>query len=67
MPDPKILTLTIAPIFSTFSTNWSAKVYASKAPPKDKSQFNWSWVDWNRLPSYIILISKGNGKLSSLI
>ena len=37
MPNPKILTLIIALIFSTFSTNWFAKVYTSKAPPKDKS------------------------------
>ena len=34
---PKILTFTIAPIFSTFSANWSAKVYAGKAPFKNKS------------------------------
>ena len=63
----KILTLTTAPMFSIFSANWSAKVYVSKAPFKDKNQFNWSWVDWNRLLSYIIPISKGNSKLSSLI
>ena len=37
---PKILTLTIAPMFSIFSTNWSAKVYTSKALLKNKSQFN---------------------------
>ncbi len=40
-PDiPKILTFITAPIFSIFSTNWSAKVYAGEAPPKNKSQFN---------------------------
>ena len=37
---PKISTLTIALIFSMFSTDWSAKVYASKALFKDESQFN---------------------------
>jgi hypothetical protein len=43
MPDPnipKILTLTTAPIFSTFSADWFTKVCASEAPLKDKSQFN---------------------------
>ena len=43
MPNPdisKILTFITALISSIFSTNWSAKVYAGKAPPKDKSQFN---------------------------
>ena len=54
-------------MFSTFNADWSAKACAGEAPPKDKSQFNWSWVDWNRLPGYIIPISKGNGKLSSPI
>ena len=39
---PKILTLTTALIFSTFSANWSAKVCAGKALSKDKSQFDWS-------------------------
>ena len=39
---PKILTLIIALMFSIFSTNWSAKARAGKAPPEDKSQFNWS-------------------------
>ncbi len=34
---PNILTLTTALMFSIFSTNWSAKACASKAPPKDKS------------------------------
>ena len=34
---PKILTLTTALIFSTFSTNWSAKACTGEAPPKDKS------------------------------
>jgi hypothetical protein len=37
---PEILTLIIAPIFSIFSADWSAKIYTNKAPPKDKSQFN---------------------------
>ena len=37
---PKILTFTTAPMFSMFSADWSAKVYTSKAPPKNKSQFN---------------------------
>ena len=43
MPNPnilEILTLTTAPIFSIFSTNWSIKAHANKAPPEDKSQFN---------------------------
>ena len=38
----EILTLIIALMFSTFSANWSAKVCVSKAPPEDKSQFDWS-------------------------
>ena len=45
MPDPdipEILTLTTAPIFSTFSADWSAKAYTGKTPPEDKNQFNWS-------------------------
>ena len=33
----KILTLITAPIFSMFSTNWSAKVYTNKAPFENKS------------------------------
>ena len=37
---PEILTLTTAPIFSTFSADWSAKAYTSKASPKNKNQFN---------------------------
>ena len=37
---PEILTLIIAPISSIFSADWSAKVYTSKAPFKNKSQFN---------------------------
>ena len=44
MPDfniPKISTFTTAPMFSTFSANWSAKVCTSKTPPEDESQFNW--------------------------
>ena len=37
-PDiPEILTLITAPIFNTFSADWSAKVYTGKAPPEDKS------------------------------
>ena len=43
MPDfniPKILTLTIAPIFSIFSADQSTKIYTGEAPPKNKSQFN---------------------------
>ena len=39
---PKILTFTIAPIFSMFSADQSAKVYTNKAPFKNKSQFNQS-------------------------
>src|SRR6266567_3580185 len=67
-PDiPEISTLITALMFSTFSADWSAKVHASEAPPEDKSQFDWSWVNWNRLPGYIIPISKGNSKLSSPI
>jgi len=34
---PKISTLIIAPTSSTFSADWSTKVRANKAPPKDKS------------------------------
>ena len=34
---PEILTLTTAPTSSTFSTDWSAKVYTSEAPSKNKS------------------------------
>ena len=64
---PGLPTLTTAPTFSTFSADWSAKACAGEAPPEDESQFDWSWVDWNRLPGYIIPISKGNGKLSSPI
>ena len=36
----KILTLIIALIFSTFSTNWSAKVCISKALFKNKIKYN---------------------------
>ena len=70
MPDPnisKISTFITVPMFNTFSANQSAKVYTSKTPPKNKSQFNQSWVNQNKLFNYIILISKGNGKLSFLI
>ena len=63
----KILTFITAPMSSIFSTNQSTKVYTSKALFKDKSQFNQSWVNQNKLPSYIIPIFKGNSKLSSLI
>ena len=42
---PEILTLITALTFSIFSADWSAKVCAGKAPPEDKSQFDWSWVD----------------------
>ena len=43
MPDsdiPKILTLITALTSSTFSTDWSVKIYTSKAPFKNKNQFN---------------------------
>ena len=36
----KILTLITALTFSTFSADWSAKVYTGEAPLKNKSQFN---------------------------
>ena len=37
---PEILTLITAPTFNIFNTDWSAKVYAGKAPLEDKNQFN---------------------------
>jgi len=40
MPDPNIPEISIlitVPIFSMFSTDWSAKVHAGEAPPKNKS------------------------------
>ena len=47
MPDPnipKILTLTTALMFSTFSTKWSTKVYTSKAPPA-VMELDWRGVE----------------------
>ena len=43
MPDfdiPEILTLITVSMFSIFSADWSAKVYAGEVFFEDKSQFN---------------------------
>ena len=48
----EISTLTTVP---TFEFEWSSKAYTSNVITTE-SQFNWSWVKWEKLPSYTILL-----------
>ena len=57
----EISTLTTVP---TFESEWSSKACAGNVVTTE-SQFNWSWVKWEKLPGYTIPLSRSNARLTS--